>query len=102
MTLDQARNIVEEIIQRYGITHSTCHEERTDGSVKFLRLTISLKIEDEARDEVRVRGFAKCKGRGNGAILRPKLARNHRQDEPRQEFLEDTINNIDLQKEKDE
>ena len=44
MTLDQARKLCEEIIDKYRISHSNCHEERVDGEVKFVHLTLKIKI----------------------------------------------------------
>lgn len=46
MTLGQARKICEEIIQQYGF-YCDYHEERREGQVKFINLTLRLKIDPE-------------------------------------------------------
>lgn len=53
MTFEEARKICEEIIEKYAITHSTCNEERVDGRIKFINMTIKFKINKEKGNEVR-------------------------------------------------
>jgi len=47
MNLEAAQKLCDEILQKYGITHSECNFERVDGQVKFIHLTIKIKIEPE-------------------------------------------------------
>lgn len=46
MTLEEARKAYNEICERYGITHSDCHERRADGKIKFVHITLDIKIEE--------------------------------------------------------
>jgi hypothetical protein len=43
MTLEQARKICEEIIEKHG-HYCDYHEERREGEIKFVNLTLRLKI----------------------------------------------------------
>jgi len=43
MTLDQARKICQEIIEKHG-HYCDYHEERRGGEIKFVNLTLKLKI----------------------------------------------------------
>ncbi len=48
MTLDQARKLyheIREIKKRYGISYSDFHEEERDGEVRFVNVTLKLKID---------------------------------------------------------
>jgi hypothetical protein len=58
MILEEARKICNEIIEKYGITYSTCYEERAEGEIKFIFLTLKFRIE---KDSVTIQE----KGRGN-------------------------------------
>jgi hypothetical protein len=44
MTIDQARKVCEEIIKQHGL-YCDYHEERREGEVKFVNLTLRLKID---------------------------------------------------------
>jgi hypothetical protein len=44
MTLDQARKICDEIIKKHG-HYCDYHEERREGEIKFVSLTLRLKID---------------------------------------------------------
>ncbi len=44
MTLDQAKKICEEIIKEHG-HYCDYHEERREGEIKFVNLTLRLKID---------------------------------------------------------
>jgi len=48
VTLDQARKICDEIIQKYG-HYCDYHEERREGEIKFVNLTLRLKIDQEKK-----------------------------------------------------
>ena len=52
MTLDQAREICEEIIKKHGL-YCDYHEERREGEIKFVNLTLRLKIDSEKKDLTR-------------------------------------------------
>lgn len=43
MTLSDARKICEEIIEKHG-QYCDYHEERREGEIKFVNLTLKLKI----------------------------------------------------------
>jgi hypothetical protein len=45
MTLDQAREIIEEILFRYGIEHCESVEKRKDGKIHFVSCTIKFLID---------------------------------------------------------
>jgi hypothetical protein len=48
MTLQDARKICEEIIKKHG-HYCDYHEERREGEIKFLNLTLKLKIDPEKK-----------------------------------------------------
>ena len=50
MTLEQARKIIEEIHERYGIQFSETQEKREDGKIRMVFVTLKFKI-DQARKE---------------------------------------------------
>ena len=55
MTLDQAKKLyqeIKEIKKRYGVCYSDYHEEERDGEIKFVGVTLKIKI-DGGKDEVR-------------------------------------------------
>jgi hypothetical protein len=52
MTLDQARKVyheIREIKKRYGISYSDFHEEEREGEVRFVNVTLKLKIDPEKK-----------------------------------------------------
>lgn len=61
MTLDQARKICDEIIKKHG-HYCDYHEERREGEIKFVNLTLKLKI-DGAKDENLHRDTARIQGK---------------------------------------
>ena len=52
MTLDQARKICEEIIEKHGL-YCDYLEERREGEIKFVNLTLRLKINFETKKNTR-------------------------------------------------
>lgn len=49
MTLDQAKKFYQEIKdlkKRFGVCYSDYHEEERDGEVKFVNVTLKLKIDN--------------------------------------------------------
>jgi|GEM_PF-6611086 len=44
MTLEEARRICNEVIEKYG-SYCDYQEERRDGEIKFINLTLRFKIE---------------------------------------------------------
>lgn len=48
MTLEQAKKFyqeIKEIKKRYGVSYSDYHEEESDGEIKFVNVTLKIKIE---------------------------------------------------------
>ena len=48
MKLEDARKICDEIIEKYG-HYCDYHEERREGQIKFVNLTVRLKIDPEKK-----------------------------------------------------
>jgi len=48
LTLDEARKICDQIIKDHGL-YCDYHEERREGEIKFVNLTLRLKIEPEKK-----------------------------------------------------
>jgi len=50
MTIEEARIFYQEIRQikkRYGVSFSDYHEEECDGTIRFVNVTLRLKIDPE-------------------------------------------------------
>ena len=45
MTLDQARKIIEEIHERYGIQFSETQEKRENGRIHTIYVTLKFKVD---------------------------------------------------------
>ena len=45
MTLDQARKIIEEIHERYGIQFSETQENRENGQIRTIYVTLKFKLD---------------------------------------------------------
>lgn len=45
MTLDQARKIIEEIHDRYGIQFSETQEKRENGQIRTIYVTLKFKVD---------------------------------------------------------
>ena len=45
MTLDQARKIIEEIHERYGIQFSEVQEKRENGEIKTVYVTLKFRVD---------------------------------------------------------
>ncbi len=45
MTLLEARKVADEIVKSHNITHSDYQEIRADGEVKFVVLTVRIKVD---------------------------------------------------------
>jgi len=44
MTLDQARKIIDEIHERYGIQFSEIQEKREEGQIRTIYVTLKFKL----------------------------------------------------------
>jgi hypothetical protein len=55
MRLEEARKICEEIIQKHG-HYCDYHEERREGEIKFVNLTLRLKIDPPTLEKLRRAG----------------------------------------------
>jgi hypothetical protein len=51
MTLDQARKIIEEIHQKWGIQFSEIHEKREDGKIKMILVTLKFLVESGKKEK---------------------------------------------------
>jgi len=47
MKLEEIRKTCQEIIEKHQVTFSDYHEERLEGKVKFVRLTLKWLVEGE-------------------------------------------------------
>ena len=47
MTLEQARKIIEEIHERYGIQFSETQEKRENGQIKTVYVTLKFRVENK-------------------------------------------------------
>jgi len=45
MTLDQARKIIHDIHERYGIRFSEVQEKREEGQIKTIYVTLKFKVD---------------------------------------------------------
>lgn len=52
MTLHEARKIIEEIHERYGVQFSETHEKRENGRVKMVLVTLKFLVETERPKKV--------------------------------------------------
>ena len=53
LTLQEVRSICDEILGRYQVSYSDYQEERKDGEVKFVHLTLKFKLSNKGGDETR-------------------------------------------------
>lgn len=51
MTLDQARKIIEEIHERYGIQFSETQEKRENGKIKMILVTLKFLVESGKKEK---------------------------------------------------
>ena len=50
LTLQEVRTVCDEILGRYQVSYSGYQEERKDGEVKFVHLTLKFKISTKVGD----------------------------------------------------
>ncbi len=51
MTLQEARKIIEEIHERYGIQFSEINEKRENGRIKMILVTLKFLVETHKKEK---------------------------------------------------
>ena len=54
LSIEEIRCICDEIVRCYGIAFSDYQEERKDGEIKFVHLTLKFKVSKQGVDKSRL------------------------------------------------
>ena len=54
LSIEEIRRICDEILRRYVVAFSDYQEERKDGEIKFVHLTLKFKVSKQGVDKSRL------------------------------------------------